>query len=247
MRKVVNSFDRAWRSRCASALLVVAALPAAYAQPPAPKPFRAEYDVIWKGFSAGTSTLELSAENGDRWRYLSRNQARGLFKIALPGEILQTSTFTLEKGRPQPLKYAADDGTADTSKDIALTFDRAAGRVRGIAENVAVDVAAGTDVQDPMSGQIALIQALAAGESPQRYFMIDKTEIKEFVYDAEPASRIRTALGELDTVVYASHRPGSDRITRIWLAPALGFTPVQAERRRGSKLEWSMQIRSLRR
>ena len=79
------------------------------------------------------------------------------------------------------------------------------------------------------------------------YFMIDKTEIKEFVYDAEPASRIRTALGELDTVVYASHRPGSDRITRIWLAPALGFTPVQAERRRGSKLEWSMQIRSLRR
>lgn len=212
---------------------------------PAPQPFHAEYDVVWKGINAGTSTLELARDPANGWIYVSRNVARGLFKLALPGEILQRSTFALDNGQPRPKQYSADDGTDDTSRDVELRFDWANGRVRGTSEGKAVDLPIRDNLQDPMSVQIALMQALAAGEKPQRFFLADKDEIKEFLYEVEAPLRLQTALGELDTVVYGTRRPGSDRVTRLWLAPSLGYIPVQAERRRGTKLEWSMRIRAL--
>ena len=59
--------------------------------------------------------------------------------------------------------------------------------------------------------------------------------------------RIRTALGELDTVVVASSRTGNDRVLRMWFAPSLDYIPVQAERTRAGKLEFAMRIKSLKR
>lgn len=210
-------------------------------------PFTANFEVVFRGLNAGTSSLELSRENGGAWRYVSRNQARGLFRLALPGEIRQVSLFTLTDGRVRPLRYTADDGTDSTDRDIDLNFDWTAGRVRGTAEKNRVDLPIQYGLQDGMSVQVALMQALAQGESPRGFKLIDKDEIKEYVYAAENPVRLRTTLGELDTVVWSSHRPNSNRVTRVWYAPSLGFLPVQAERRKGDKLEWSMRLKTYRR
>ena len=98
-----------------------------------------------------------------------------------------------------------------------------------------------------MSVQIALMSALQVGGSPQRFFLIDKDEIKEYLYESLGSARLRTAAGELDTVIWSSRRPGSDRVTRVWYAPALGHVPVQAERRRGYRTEWTMRLKTMRR
>jgi hypothetical protein len=211
------------------------------------KAFSATYDVVYRGMSAGGTTLELSAEGGDRWRYVSRMNARGVFKLALSGEVRQTSQFTLVNGTPRPIRYVADDGTEDITRDIRLDFDWRAGRVRGTAEAEAVDLPTRDGLQDAMSVQVALMRALEAGQSPQRFFLIDKDEIKEYLYEPGGPARLRTVLGELDTVVWASRRPGSDRLTRVWYAPSLGHVPVQAERRRGGKVEWTMRLKTLKR
>lgn len=221
---------------------------AAADQSPDPlKPFSAAFEVVYRGMNAGTTTLELTQEGGDRWRYISRTNARGVFRLALAGEIRQTSQFTLGASGPRPLRYVADDGTEDIQRDIRLDFDWKAGRVRGTAEAQPVDVPLREGLQDGMSVQVALIRALTAGERPRRFFLIDKDDIKEYLYEQEGSSRIKTPAGELDTVIWSSRRPGSDRVTRVWYAPSLGFTPVQAERRRGGKVEWSMRLKSLQR
>ncbi len=222
------------------------AAPAAQAQE-ALKPFTATFEVVYRGMNAGTTTLELSPEGGDRWRYVSRANARGVFRLVLSGEIRQTSQFTLGASGPRPIRYVADDGTEDIKRDIRLDFDWKAGRVRGTAEAQPVDLALRDGLQDGMSVQIALMRALAAGERPRRFFLIDKDEIKEYVYEQEGTARIKTAIGELDAVVWSSRRPTSDRVTRVWYATALGHTPVQAERRRGDKVEWTTRLRSLQR
>lgn len=221
---------------------------AAADQSPDPlKPFSAVFEVVYRGMNAGTTTLELTQEGGDRWRYISRTNARGVFRLALAGEIRQTSQFTLGASGPRPLRYVADDGTEDIQRDIRLDFDWKAGRVRGTAEAQPVDVPLREGLQDGMSVQVALIRALTAGERPRRFFLIDKDDIKEYLYEQEGSSRIKTPAGELDTVIWSSRRPGSDRVTRVWYASSLGFTPVQAERRRGGKVEWSMRLKSLQR
>lgn len=211
------------------------------------QPFTANYEVVFRGFNAGTSSLELVRENGDRWRYVSRNQARGLFRLALPGEIRQTSVLTIDESGVRPLRYAADDGTDSTTRDIRLEFDWPAGRVRGIAEQNTVDLPIAAGLQDGMSVQLALMHALSRGESPTGYSLIDKDEIKEYRYDFEGRVTLRTVAGNIDTVIWSSQRSTSNRITRVWYAPTLGYLPVQAERRKGDALEWSMRLKNWRR
>ena len=212
-------------SSCLAAMNTLAATPPL-------EPFQASFEVVFRGMNAGMSSLELTRDNGNRWRY---------------GEIRQTSVFVLEDDKPRPLRYAADDGTKATGKDIALEFDWTAGRVRGTAERKPVDLPLQAGLQDGMSVQIALLRALAAGERPSGFRLIDKDEIKEYLYVDEGRATLRTVAGELDTVVWSSRRPNSDRVTRVWYAPSLGFLPVQAERKRGDRLEWSMRLKSYRR
>jgi hypothetical protein len=93
--------------------------------------------------------------------------------------------------------------------------------------------------------QIEVMLDLKNGNLPKTYHIVDKDELKDFVYAQQGSARIRTSLGELDTVIVASQRAGSNRILRMWFAPSLGFVPVQAERTRDGKLEFAMRISSL--
>lgn len=226
-----------------TALAALAWLPVAHAADWAPTPFRAAYAVQWKGMTAGTSQLELRRTGTDTWRYDSRNVARGLFRLAIPDTVTQSSELRFANGETQPLQFRGDDGGPATDRDVALDFDWQAGRVTGKAENRPVDLAIAAGVQDPMSIQIAQMHAAATGAVPARLHSIDKDRIKEYDFTRIGPQKLATDLGELDTIVFESRRPGSSRVIRLWMAPALGYLPVRAERRKGEKLEFMMTIR----
>jgi hypothetical protein len=80
---------------------------------------------------------------------------------------------------------------------------------------------------------------------PKTFQILDKDQLKDFDYVQEGTARMRTDLGELDTIVVTSQRQGNDRILRMWFAPSLGFVPVQAERSRHGSQEFAMRIKSL--
>jgi len=210
------------------------------------EPFVATYAVEWKGMTAGTSSLELVRDNASGYVYHSKNQARGVFRVAFPDAITQSSSFDISKsGEVKPRKYESDDGSNKTDKDVSLTFDWNAMRARGTAENKPVDTPLKPGTQDALSVQIQLMIELAAGRSPTTFWLIDKNEAKEYQYTRERTESLDTPLGKLDTVVYRSQRVSSDRSMRFWLAPSLGFVPVKAERRRGDKLDFALKIKEL--
>jgi len=208
-------------------------------------PFSVSYEVIFRGLNDGTASLTLQRDNGDRWRYESRNEARGLFRLAFPGEITQTSVFRIDDDVVIPIQYRADDGTESTDKDIALNFDHAAGKATGVAERLNVNLPIESGVQDPMSVQIAVMRALSLGQTPTRYAMIDKQEVKTYEYRSWGRERIATPIGPVEAVIWSSARVGSNRVTKVWYAIELGYVPVRAERRRGDKLEWAMNLKTL--
>jgi hypothetical protein len=86
---------------------------------------------------------------------------------------------------------------------------------------------------------------LKNGNLPKTFQIIDKDQLKEFNYAQEGSAKIRTEIGELDTLIVTSQRTGNNRILRMWFAPSLGFVPVQAERSRDGKVEIAMRIKSL--
>jgi hypothetical protein len=195
--------------------------------------------------NAASATLELTRQAGGHYTYVSRNTARGVFRAVLPGELVQTSRLLVEAGQVRPLSYRGDDGSPDKRRDVSLDFDWERQRVTGTAETKPVDLPLQSGLQDIMSVQIALIVDLLEGRKPSMYTLVDKDRIKEYLYSEEGGARLDTVRGPLDTVIWSSRRPGSDRVTRVWYAPALGFAPVKAERRNGDKLEWAMRLVSL--
>ncbi len=208
-------------------------------------PFRARYSVEWHGMNAGTTTIELTPNSNGRYTYASGNQARGIFRLAFPDVIRQTSVLEISNGVVRPISFRADDGSRATDQDVTLDFDWEKSRVTGVAENrpVALELKPGT--QDAMSIQLTLILELQAGRAPNLLWMADKDQIKDYIYQRDGEATLNTPLGAVPTVIWSSHRPDSDRITRVWYAPSLGFTPLQAARTRGGKLEWTMKIQKL--
>ncbi|HTB68918.1 MAG TPA: DUF3108 domain-containing protein [Steroidobacteraceae bacterium] len=212
-------------------------------QPP-PAPFVATYQVAWRGITAGDSTLTLAAaaQTPGTFTYSSNIKAHGIFRLVFPDALIQSSTFTLADGHIVPLHYQELGQARDHRDDVDLTFDPATGRVHGTSETHAVDEPLDTGIQDPMSVQIELMRQLQAGLAPTQFKLFDKDQAKEYFYTREGNEVLTTPLGSLDTVVYRSDRPGSDRVTRLWLAPKLNYLPLQAARSRNGSVDLSMRI-----
>lgn len=215
------------------------------AEPAAPQPFSAIYDLEWRGVGAGTSTLDLVRLGGNEYTFRSSNVARGFFRFAFPNPITQTTRFVVEDGTVRPMAYRAEDGSAKTDRDIDLKFDWQAMRAKGTTENKAVDAELRPGTQDGLSVQISLMIALSAGQSPDHFLLFDKTETKDYRYTREGNATLDTPLGKLETVVYRSDREGSSRITRMWLAPSMGYLPAQAEQLRNGRREFMLRLRSV--
>ncbi len=227
---------------CAS----IMAVPASPAQAPAEAavaPFSAHYQADWKSISVGTSDLTLAQDTEPgRYLYTWTITARGIFRL-YRDQVTQKSWLSIAGGHARPEKYQGEDG----SSSVDLDFDWNAARVRGTSEKKPVDLPLKEGTQDVMSIQVEVMLDLQKDALPKTFQIIDKDELKEFNYTREGTANLKTALGELETVVVASRRTGNNRILRMWFAPSLGFVPVQAERTRDGKLEFAMRIKSLKR
>ncbi|MEO8063263.1 MAG: DUF3108 domain-containing protein [Pseudomonadota bacterium] len=222
--------------------LLLAVCGTASADPVDLKPFKATYVAEWKGITAATSTVELIRSGSDTYAYSSVNSARGLFRLAFPDALTQTSTFRIVGGQVVPLTFR---GTDEKERPIDLKFDWDKKRVTGTAKERAVDLELPEGAQDAMSLQIASMRNLAANKLQSSVWMIDANKLKEYELRLEGNARIDTELGELDTVVYVSQRKNTDRYTKTWVAPTLGYLPVKAESIRGKKVEVTLLIQSV--
>lgn len=220
------------------------------ATPSALAPHTARFAVKYRGLEAGTSevSLEVVPGNGSpsglRYAFNNRSTPRGVAALFLPGTITQRSVFALGPDGLRPLDYSLDDGSRSTARDVHLTFDREGGRVRGVAENQTLDLPLVAGTQDALTLGLQVRWLLQQGASPQRLVMVEKNKAKEYDYALEGRERLETALGPLDTVIWSSRRPGSDRVTRTWYAPSLGHLAVKVEQRDGGQVLMSLTLLS---
>ena len=240
-----RGFNAVWLALSAASVLPQAIA----AEPPSGSagvaPFSASYTADWKSINVGSSALELKQEAGrpDRYVYTWTTSARGVFRVLYSSDLVYKSWFSVSAGEVRPEKYRGAEGSATVNVD----FDWDRRLATGLSEGKPVEIQLQPGTQDLASIQVQVMLDLRNGNLPNIFHIVDKDELKDFIYTREADARIRTALGELDTVVVASSRTGNDRVLRMWFAPSLDYIPVQAERTRGGKLEFAMRIKSLKR
>jgi hypothetical protein len=209
------------------------------------KPFEASYAWIWHGLNVADSTLTLE-KTGDTWSYRSKSEPRGIGK-AFSERPVQKSVLRITDAGVQPLSYQASDGTSSTRRAINVKYDWEHGRLSGVYEDAAVDLSLKAGVQDDASVQVAMMVELLRGRTPDRFQLLNKNAVREYRYTREGEATLQTPIGSIATVIYKSTREGSPRVTRFWCAPDRGYIPMRVEQTRDKDVEWTMEIRSLKR
>jgi len=215
-------------------------LPQASTPPAPPAPFVATYTIEWHGITAGSSTLELHQTAPQSYVYTSTDSAYGVFRLAFPHPLRQSSRFKISAGEVEPLAFQA----GGAGNDVMVQFDWKSGQVTGMAKGKLLALKLQPGTQDPLSVQIAIMLKLQAQNVPNSFWMLNTDEIDRFQYVRHEESTLDTPLGKLHTILYTSHQPGSNKTTYLWLAPALHYMPARAEQRVKGSTQVALQIRA---
>lgn len=233
-------------------LLVLVCSPVLMAGPTELQPFTASYGITRGKSPMGSAELQLQKMADGRWSYQLHMQLRrtgllgaALFFSSTPPEQTIRSVFLLEDGRVVPQRFTVDEGTGTSGSDQKLDFDWKRGRVTGVFERKPVDLSTQPGLLDSQSVQVALMSELLAGRTPQRFVLVEKGKIRDYIYATERTETLTTDIGEHRTVVYRSSRVGSDKSTVFWCAPELGYLPLKVERRDGKSVEFTLTVKSL--
>ncbi len=207
------------------------------------RPYTATYNGIWHGMTVAASTLKLE-QTGDTWTFSSRSEPRGIGKLAsnvFPP--LQVSVVRVTDGGVLPQSFKSSGG--DAGKSIQLDYDWQTHRVTGRYEGTKVDLPLTPQVQDDGSVQLGLMVELLAGRTPPTVQLIDKDNVREYEFSRDGEATIKTAMGDVHTVVFKSQKKYSPRITRFWCAPDRGYIPMKVQQKKGDDVQWTMEIQSL--
>jgi hypothetical protein len=146
----------------------------------------------------------------------------------------------------RPVLYTATDPDNGATKG-EVHFDWSANRATGTAEGKKVDVPLRPGVQDDLSMQIAMIYALANDQVPKGMSVFDVSGIRDYEFERVGTETLHTPVGDLETIVYKSHKAYSPRSNRYWCAPAYGYVPVQVEQQNKGEVAWTLKLRSIKR
>ena len=220
----------------------------ALAAPPAAefRPFATRYDFIWHDMNAGTAAFALQRLSDNEWTYSSRTEPRGLFRLFSSANATLQSRMSIGPDGVRPLHFSARQGSSATTT-AEVDFDWQQLRATGRMDNANVEVALRAGVQDDLSVQVALIHALVNGTTPTGIALFDQAGVRDYEYSQVGTETLHTPLGDIDTIIYRSHRSYSPRSTRFWCAPAYGYIPVRAQQHHNDEVEWTMELRSLQR
>lgn len=222
-----------------AAAVLSAAAPAAAV---VPAPYAATYSVTYRGLDGGLIRFELHEEKEGSFIFESRAQPSLLARLFVTENAVERTVMRIDADGVRPLSWYTEDGKSGEKKDGELEFAWEGGTVRGKVKGKDVDLPTEPGLQDRLSVQIAVMHALLRGEEPGTIPMVADDRIKRYIYTRARQETVATPAGEFDAVLYESTRPGSDRLSRVWYAPALGYIPVRAEQLRDGKLETVVQM-----
>jgi hypothetical protein len=188
--------------------------------------------------------LCFALRTGEAGTFIYETRAKpGLLAGLVVGEqAVERSVMRIDSGGVRPLSWYLDDGKPGDAKDGALAFAWDEKRVTGTIEGRKIQLPAEPGLQDRLSIHVAVLTTLLRGHEPGIVPMVDRNKIKRYSYRRAGAGQIKTPAGEFAAVLYESTRPGSNRVSRVWHAPALGYLPVRVEQLRKGTVETVMEL-----
>jgi hypothetical protein len=212
------------------------------------QPYVATYAVSYRGIDAGTLRMQLSHDSQtNRYTFETSANPSTLARLFIGRDAVERTVVEPIADGIRPVQWYLEDGKNGKDGDGNLTFDWAANKVHGEYEGKPVELPTQPGLQDRLSIQLAVSAQLVQGKEPKSIVMVNGDKTREYSYKRGETAQIDTKIGQLDTVIFESTRPGSNRLSKVWHAPSLEFLPVRAEQIRKGKVETIMVLVALER
>jgi hypothetical protein len=208
------------------------------AQGNAPLPYAATYAASFRGIDGGTLRMELRRDTSpDKYIFETRARPTTLASFFVSRDAFERTHLEFTAEGMRPLHWEADEAKSGVKNDGKLDFNWQERVATGTYEGQPVSLALEPGAVELQTIQLAAMLKMQVGQEPGTLTVVNGNKLQQYSYARSKAETLDTKFGKLDTVIYESARAGSNRVSRIWHAPSLGYMPVRAEQIRKGKVE----------
>lgn len=187
------------------------------------KPFSASYTADWKQVPiSGTARRSLEKTSDDSWQL-------DFEASMLVASFNERSTFRVEGDTLLPERYRLKRSGLGKGKSIKHDFDWDAKQVTGEDRGDPVKLPLIRGLLDKSTYQIALQEAVAAGEKSMSYQVVDGDEIETYDFRVLGEEQVSTKAGQVAAIKVERVRDPtqSKRQTILWFATEWDFLLVR--------------------
>ena len=215
------------------------------ADPRAPLPFSAEYDVYRNGKKIAQSVIELSRTANGQYSYsLETRGKKGLARL-LGATDSESASFGWGDDRLTPISYQSSNKVGPRKRSWQASFDWQAGTVTGAKDDTGFELPLTNQALDPVTLKFSLMDATAHGSRAMSFTLLDKDHFEQHNYQAAAEQPLQTAIGCTAGIKIERIREQSTRYTTTWLAPQLAYNLVRLDHGKRDGDQMSMQITRL--
>jgi hypothetical protein len=207
--------------------------------------FRVVYKVKYS-IASGNMTLTVSKNDKGGFDIDSKSMAVGAAKLIAGDPVQEHAEFEIQDGIVRSMSYQLDGGSDKAEENIQITYDWDAGTAIMNSEKGEESKALDEDTMDQLVMQAAAILNIINGvEQFTLKGLQPEKDHQVITYTRMGEEKLKTKLGELNTIKYSRKRGGSTRENHFWYSIDHNYVPVQIEQVKGSKSVWKASLDKL--
>ncbi|MEM7764126.1 MAG: DUF3108 domain-containing protein [Pseudomonadota bacterium] len=235
-----------WRKMlCVAAMLATHSAGAIAASDWSIEPFVAEYKVS-VGPASAAAVVELNSLGDSRYEIVSKTRVTGFFGLFKRGNIDERAVFRFEDGEILAESLVREDNLSPEERSCEVYYrpleNEATVKFKGQEKTVTIP----RNTFNPLLMQIALMQDMAAGETPEVYNILDHAGLKQFDVNVGTEGAIDTPTGQFAAIPVDITNPANNAGTRMWAVPAEDWLAVVVEARKDDEVKATLKLSGLR-
>lgn len=189
-----------------------------------PKALNANYTVYKGSMNLGDMNLSLHY-SGNQFHYYKDTTAKGLAALITKAKIVEKVDGTFSGNHIKPQKYYF---LQQTRKNSRIENTRFIGNTaQGTYKNNKFNLKLPRETLDRASLELALANDIRNKKPVLRYNVMERGELKKYVFSRQGQEKLTTPAGEFMTIKVKVVRSGNKRSTLFWLAKELNYMPAK--------------------
>lgn len=196
-----------------------------------PSSFKAIYKLYYGGMEVAETERSITKSDTGLNEYIYRSESRttGLASVVRKDHIVEESLWRVIDQQLYPLDYSYVRFRGELDREVSIHFDWDKNQATGQVNKKTKKMTLKSGVLDKLLYQYAIMRDLQNGNFPETYTIADGRRLETYYFNHIGEEKVKTPLGDLDTIKVEHIKPNDERKLVFWCAPEFKYLPVKIE------------------